>query len=77
MIGLVAVISRIQLLARQGIPLRGHGEEKTIANILQEVKLICSFSAEVQSYFDSSGTSSFLYQYRMNLSRCWVTVSWK
>ena len=54
-IGLDSVISSIKLLARQGMPLRGHGEERNTANIWQEVKLISSFNAEVKSYFDSSG----------------------
>ena len=54
-IGLDAVISSIQLLARQGMPLRGHGEEKDTANIWQEVKLISSFNEDVKSYFNGSG----------------------
>ena len=54
-VGLDAVIYSIKLLARQGIPLRGHGEETNTANIWQEVKLISSFNEEVISYFDGSG----------------------
>ena len=54
-IDLDAVISSIQLLARQGMPLRGHGEEKDTANIWQEVELISNFNEDVKSYFNSSG----------------------
>ena len=54
-VGLDAVISSIKLLARQGMALRGHGEETNTANIWQEVKLISSFNEEVKSYFDGSG----------------------
>ena len=53
-IGLDAVISSIQHLDRQGMPLRGHGEEKDTANIWKEVKLISRFNEDVKSYFNSS-----------------------
>ena len=48
-------LSSIQLLARQGMPLRGHGEERDTANIWQEVKLISCFNEDVKSYFNGSG----------------------
>ena len=54
-IGLDVIISSIQLLARQGMPLRGHGDEKNTANIWQEVKLISGFNEDVKSYLNSSG----------------------
>ena len=45
-IGLDAIISSMQLLARQGMPLRGHGDEKI---------LISGFNEDVKSYLNSSG----------------------
>ena len=54
-IGLDAVISSIELLARLGMPLRGHVEEKDTTNIWQEVKPITSFNEDVKSCFNSSG----------------------
>ena len=54
-IGPDAVISSIQILARQIMPLRGHGEEKDAANIWKVVELVTGFNEDVTSYFNCSG----------------------